>query len=261
MSDIWIVDDEPAICWALRTNLEEDRHRVKVFSTGESFLKDIEKGTPDLVLLDVRLPGVSGLELLKRLRGDHPRLPVIVMTAFGDISTAVQAVQGSAFEYLTKPFDLEEALQTIRKALAQSHLKPLSPKGSSDLSSDVSLGKSAAMQSVYKQIAVAATTDSSLLIEGEEGTGKNLVAVMIHRFSSRNTQPLLMTSSTPGKDFEFETELFGSGGLGLDTLQPLRTGLLELAGQGTLVIDDVGSISLANQQKILRAIEIGRAHV
>jgi two-component system nitrogen regulation response regulator GlnG len=257
MSLIWIIDDEPAICYALRTNLEEERHSVEVFSAAEPALKNLKKIQPDLILLDVRLPGISGLEVLEKLKKEHPYLPVILMTAFGDLQTAVQAVQGAAFEYLTKPFDLETVMQAIRRALLQRQMRAKSnPLGESQPEQpELILGKSMAMQNVYKQIARAAALDSTLLIEGEEGTGKNLVAVMVHRFSSRQNLPMLSTTAIPGKDLEFEVELFGAGRPGSDALQPLRTGLLELAGEGTLLIDEVGAMSLANQLRLIRAIE------
>lgn len=257
MSLIWVIDDEPAICWALRTNLEEDHHDVEVFSAAEPALKALKRQQPDLILLDVRLPGASGLEVLEKLKKDFPVLPVILMTAFGDLQTAVQAVQSEAFEYLTKPFDLETVMQAVRRALVQRQMKASSnvPSDEQPREPELILGKSTAMQNVYKQIARAASMDSTLLIEGEEGTGKNLVAVMVHRFSARQDLPMLSTSAIPGKDLEFEVELFGAGRPGSDALQPLRTGLLELAGEGTLLIDEVGAISLANQLRLIRAIE------
>jgi two-component system nitrogen regulation response regulator GlnG len=277
MSTIWIVDDEPAICWALRSNLEENHHQVEVFSAAEPVIKALKKHVPDLMLLDIRLPGLSGLELLERVKKEHPYLPIILMTAFGDLKTAVQAVQGSAFEYLTKPFDLEVALQSVQRALALRHLHPAAiPNGDTNSSREAGstgdgkgskshaaelpeaetiLGKSPAMQAVYKQIAMAASIDSIVLIEGEEGTGKNLVADRIHKFSQRRDKPLLMISAIPGKDIEFESELFGSGRSESDALQPLRTGLLELADEGTVLIDEVGAISLTNQLRLIRAIE------
>lgn len=262
MSLIWIIDDEQAICYALRANLEDQRYRVEVFSSAEPALKSLKKHQPDLILLDVRLPGASGLEVLEILKADHPQIPVILMTAFGDLQTAVQAVQAEAFEYLTKPFDLETVLQAVRRALAQRQLRANTKDlgqslwaGGEPQQPELILGKSAAMQNVYKQIARAASMDSTLLIQGEEGTGKNLVAVMVHRFSARQDLPMLSATAIPGKDLELEIELFGAGRPGSDALQPLRTGLLELAGQGTLLIDEVGAISLANQLRLIRAIE------
>jgi two-component system nitrogen regulation response regulator GlnG len=123
MSLIWIIDDEQAICYALRANLEDQRYRVEVFSSAEPAIKSLKKHQPDLILLDVRLPGASGLEVLEKLKADHPQIPVILMTAFGDLQTAVQAVQAEAFEYLTKPFDLETVLQAVRRALAQRQMR------------------------------------------------------------------------------------------------------------------------------------------
>jgi two-component system nitrogen regulation response regulator GlnG len=236
MSLIWIIDDEQAICYALRANLEDQRYRVEVFSSAEPAIKSLKKHQPDLILLDVRLPGASGLEVLEKLKADHPQIPVILMTAFGDLQTAVQAVQAEAFEYLTKPFDLETVLQAVRRALAQRQMRANTKDLGQSLwasgepqQPELILGKSAAMQNVYKQIARAASMDSTLLIQGEEGTGKNLVAVMVHRFSARQDLPMLSATAIPGKDLELEIELFGAGRPGSDALQPLRTGLLRSA--------------------------------
>lgn len=262
MSLIWIIDDEPAICYALKANLQEEHYRVEVFSAAEPALKTLKKLQPDLILLDVRLPGASGIEVLEKLKKDHSDIPVILMTAFGDLQTAVQAVQADAFEYLTKPFDLETVLQAVRRALAQRQLRSNTADlgqglwGTSEAHQpELILGKSPAMQNVYKQIARAASLDSTLLIEGEEGTGKNLVAMMVHRFSNRKNFPMLSATPIPGRDLELEIELFGAGRPGSDALAPLRTGLLELADNGTLLIDEVGAISLANQLRLIRAIE------
>jgi two-component system nitrogen regulation response regulator GlnG len=215
MSLIWIIDDEPTICWALKTNLEDDRHEVEVFSAAEPALKALKKKQPELILLDVRLPGASGLEVLEHLKKSSQPIPVILMTAFGDLQTAVQAVQSDAFEYLTKPFDLETALLAVRRALAQRQMRsdPNALSQNDPQEPELILGKSTAMQNVYKQIARAAAMDSTLLVEGEEGTGKNLAAVMIHRFSARQNSPMLSTSAIPGRDLEFEIEIFGAGQL------------------------------------------------
>jgi DNA-binding NtrC family response regulator len=263
VSTVWIIDDEPAICWALRKNLELERHRVEVFSSAEMATKRLGlSDAPDVLMLDVRLPGMDGLTLLESLRRSHPELAVIMMTAFGDLESAVKAVRGGAFEYLTKPFNLEDALATVRRAIHQKLLQSQARETRSPdpFQSELLLGKSPAMQSVFKQIAIAAKTDSTVLLEGEEGTGKSLVATMIHRFSQRHDQPFLPTSSTVDNDSELEAEWFGAISHREPTVQPIRTGLLELARGGTVLIDEVGAISFGLQIKLLHALESKTFH-
>jgi len=259
MSQVWIVDDEPAICLALRTSLESDSHTVRVFSSAEPLLKLFSSpgDRPDALLLDIRLPGISGLDALQKIHSQNPDLPVVVMTAFGDLQTAVNAIRGKAFEYLTKPFELEFALQAIRRALAQRNMlvTKVDEQLASQLQSDLLLGTSIAMQTVYKQIAIAASREATVLIEGERGTGKSVVAAMIHRFSSRSTSPLLAISPIADRAVEFETELFGAKSADLASSAIYRSGLMELAGTGTLVIDEIGLVPLATQSKLLAAIE------
>jgi two-component system nitrogen regulation response regulator GlnG len=259
MSSVFIVDDEPAICWALRKSLESEAHRVQVFSAAEPLLDLIEnqRQSPDVILLDVRLPGLSGLEALGRIQSEHPDLPIIVMTAFGDLQTAVDAIHGRAFEYLTKPFDLEIALQSVRRAIAQRRTKISDTNESTahQIQNGLILGSSVAMQAIYKQIAIAASVDSTVLIEGDRGTGKGIVAAMIHRFSSRSKEPFLSISSVIDRPSDFESELFGSGASELSTGPLYKTGLIQLASAGTLVVEEIGMVPPSTQLKLLRAIE------
>jgi len=263
LNRVWIIDDEPSICWALRKNLELDRYSVEVYSSAEAAMEHWrDAARPDVVLLDVRLPGMDGLALLRKLKELHPDLSVIIMTAFGDLETAVAAVRGQAFEYLTKPFDLEQALETVRRAFHQKHLhhELKDAAESPQTRHEFLIGRSASMQNLYKQIAIAAKTDSIVLIEGEEGTGKSLVASMIHRFSHRHDHPFLPSNSKIESDYESECELFGSIGSNDTSGHAMRTGLFELAQQGTVLVEDVGAISLGLQIKILHALETHSFH-
>ncbi|MEI8212458.1 MAG: sigma-54 dependent transcriptional regulator [Planctomycetota bacterium] len=263
MNHVWIIDDEPAICWALRQNLELERHHVEVFSSAEAAMERLTKDEqPDVLMLDIRLPGIDGLELLGRLREGYPDLAVIMMTAFGDLETAVQAVRGQAFEYLTKPFDLEEALATVRRALYQKLLKSQLPETTqlAHAGNEILVGRSTAMQNVYKQIAIAAKADTTVLIEGEEGTGKSLVASMIHRFSLRHDQPFLPTNSKIESDYELESGLFGSLSPYEYSGHAMRTGLFELVQRGTVLIEDIDAISIGLQTKLLHVLETKSFH-
>lgn len=265
MTKVWIVDDEPTICWALQKQLEQSGYAVEVFSSAEACLEQLKitRPYPEIVLLDVRLPGKSGLELLGPLQ-DLPSKPaVIVMTAFGDLKVAVEAVRGRAFEYMTKPFDLAAALNAVHRA-AQSVRASAQQSGvdiAKELQQDTMLGDSPAMQGVYKQIAIAAQSDAPVLIDGETGTGKSLVARMIHHFSNRASEPLVFFRPDAEHVSESDAELFGtclpSMVYGLAAGASKQPGLMLLSGIGTLVVDEVTELSIAAQAKLLGAIESG----
>ena len=195
-NDIWIVDDEPTICRALKKILEREGFRVSVFSSAQPFIDALAftASRPKAILLDIRLPGKSGLDLLTELHSQTVSIPIILMTAFGDLKTAVDAVRGKAFEYLTKPFDLDEVLQAVHRAVRIDHQRTYSASKQSALRLEQQkiLGQSPSMQQIYKQVASAAESDLPVLIEGEQGTGKSLVASMIHRLSRRSTDPYLV---------------------------------------------------------------------
>lgn len=261
MAEIWIVDDEPSICWALQRTLTKEGHHVRIFPAAEPFLQSLQDERiekPGLLLLDVRLPGQSGIEVLRRMSCEFPQIPVIMMTAFGDLKVAVDAIQGRAFEYLTKPFSLEVGLHSIQRALQQ---KPLNrPTPDSDLirqlRQETLMGNSQAMQEVYKQIAVAANIETPVFIEGESGTGKSLVAAMIHRFSRRCGGPFLGYRTVEESKTQCSADLFGMAVATNES--PVQTGLLQLAADGTLVIEEVGDLPTATQTQILSALETGR---
>lgn len=265
MKQVWVIDDEPTICWALRKELEQAGYAVGVFGSGEACLDHIPVASayPNVVLLDVRLPGKSGLDLLGPLQDLPSRPAVIVMTAFGDLKVAVEAVRGRAFDYLTKPFDLSTVLSLVDRA-AQDARRPMPATVNTSIekgSHDTMLGDSSAMQGVYKQIAIAAPSDTPVLIEGETGTGKSLVARMIHRFSRRALQPLVFFRPDTEHMTESEGELFGTclpSTVTGNALGPNKQpGLMLLSGEGTLVIDEVVELSIAAQAKLLGAIETG----
>ncbi|MFM8327643.1 MAG: sigma-54-dependent transcriptional regulator, partial [Pirellulaceae bacterium] len=193
-------------------------------------------------MLDVRLPGESGIEVLRRMSSDFRQIPVIMMTAFGDLKVAVDAIQGRAFEYLTKPFSLEVGLHTIQRALQQIPLNRPTPDSEMirQLRQETLLGNSHSMQEVYKQIAVAANIETPVFIEGESGTGKSLVAAMIHRFSRRCGGPFLGYRTVEESRNQCSADLFG---MAMATNEsPVQTGLLQLAADGTLVIEEVGGL-------------------
>ncbi|MCS7046689.1 MAG: sigma 54-interacting transcriptional regulator, partial [Gemmataceae bacterium] len=212
MSRVLIVDDEEAVCWALRKALTTEGHLVDTAASAEQAFRCAEEQTPDVIILDVRLPGLDGLSALGRLRTLSREAPVIVVTAFGNLATAVRAVEGGAFDYLAKPFDLDQALETVDRALQSRAARKTVPPAHSpspQLGSEEMVGTSPAMQNVFKRIALVAPRDACVLITGESGTGKELVARAIHRYSSRKDRPFLPVHVAALNPSLVESELFG----------------------------------------------------
>jgi two-component system nitrogen regulation response regulator GlnG len=256
MSRILIVDDEPSICWAFREFLAEEGHEVRIAASAEEGFEIADDGGLDAVVLDVRLPGIDGLSALGRFRERVGPAPIIVVTAFGDLETVVRAMEGGAFEYLVKPFGLDQAGAVLKRALEKGSPRSgggqaaTSPAGSNTL-----VGTSSAMQDLFKSIALVAPTDVPVLITGESGTGKELVARAIHRHGGRKDGPFVpicLAALSPGL---VERELFGHLRGSFTGASHDRNGLLELAHGGTVLLDEVGDVPLALQVKLLRAIE------
>ncbi len=256
MSHILIVDDEASICWAFREFLADLGHEVSIAASAEEGFEIADNGGLDAVVLDVRLPGMDGLTALGRFRERVGPAPIIVMTAFGNLETVVRAMEGGAFEYLVKPFGLDEAGAVLKRALEKG--KPLRRGGREALApagSEALIGASPAMQALFKSIALVAPSDVPVLITGESGTGKELVARAIHRHSGRRDGPFLpvcLAALSPGL---VERELFGHLRGSFTGASQDRQGLLELAHGGTVLLDEVGDIPPALQVKLLRAIE------
>lgn len=257
MSNILIVDDEPSICWALEQALSEDGHDVITTATAEDALDLVAAGNPDVVIMDIRLPGLDGLTALEKLKDHVRKTPVIMITAFGNIETAVQAVHRGAFEYLTKPFDLDEAVSVIRRALESNGLS-LPVEGdelSGATTEQLLLGSSPVMQDVFRKIAYVANHDVPVLITGESGTGKELVAAAIHRYSNQSNGPFIPVCIPAMNDSMMESELFGHTKGAFTGAVAERDGLLKAADKGTAFFDEIGDIALSTQIKLLRVLE------
>ncbi len=257
MSKILIVDDEPSICWALEQALSEDGHIITTTATAEDALEITSRQIPDVVVMDIRLPGIDGLTALEQLQTRIGSTPIIMITAFGNLETAVKAINRGAFEYLTKPFNLEDAIQVIRKALEEKQRGVIST-GVDSTSGDegqMLLGKSPAMQAVFRKIAVVAERDVPVLITGESGTGKELVAAAIHRYSKRAAGQFVPVCVPAMNESVIESELFGHAKGSFTGAVTERHGLLEAANQGTAFFDEIGDIEMTTQIKLLRVLE------
>jgi two-component system nitrogen regulation response regulator GlnG len=258
MSRILIVDDEPAIGWSLREVLSDEGHAVEVAASVEAGLETCARIRPEAMLLDVRLPGRDGLSALPDFKALVPDAPVVVMTAFGDLDTAVRAVKAGAFDYLVKPFDLDRVSQVMARALAE-HAQPApaaAPAGGRAQAVTL-VGSSPPMQAVFNQIALAAATDLPVLVTGETGTGKELVARAIHAHGARRDQPLVTTSLAALSPSVVESELFGHVKGAFTGATADRKGLFELADGGTIFLDEIGEASPELQVKLLRILEHG----
>ncbi len=252
MSHVLIVDDEPAICWAFRECLTDEGFSVDVAGTAELALTLAAGQSPDVIVMDVRLPGMDGLEALRKLQKTSASVPVIIMTAFGSLKTAVSAIDGGAFDYLTKPIDLDKAVAVVRQALATAQKPPQSDAAVRN--EDLIIGSSPAMQDVFRRIALVAERDVPVLITGESGTGKDLVARAIHQHSRREGGfiPICIPALS---ESVVESELFGHVRGAFTGADQERRGLLELANGGTAFIDEIGDVPLNVQAKLLRVLE------
>jgi two-component system nitrogen regulation response regulator GlnG len=257
LNKVLVVDDEPSICWGFEQMLKAEGFDVLVASSAEAGLKLANEHRFVLVVLDIRLPGEDGLTALPKFCKAIDEAPVVVMTAFGDLETAVRAVQQGASDYLTKPFPLEQARQTCLKAIRQSEklVKRTAPIDEIKQASSPLVGTSPAMQQLYRQIALVADSPLAVLIAGETGTGKELVAAAIHRHSRRKEKPYLSVAPVAFSESLFESELFGHVRGSFTGATEDRKGLFELADGGTTLLDEIGDLPIAAQVKLLRVIE------
>ncbi|PRC92955.1 nitrogen regulation protein NR(I) [Solimicrobium silvestre] len=255
MKPIWLVDDDESIRWVLEKALARQNLVTRSFSNARDALAALEHEAPQVLVSDIRMHGISGLTLLQKVKEVHPGLPVIVMTAFSDLDSAVAAFQGGAFDYLAKPFDLDKAVELIRRALEES-LREISVEQLSSETPEI-LGQAAAMQDVFRAIGRLAQSNVTVLITGESGTGKELVARALHKHSPRSQQPMisLNTAAIP-KDL-LESELFGHERGAFTGAQTARRGRFEQAEGGTLFLDEIGDMPFDLQTRLLRVLSDG----
>jgi two-component system nitrogen regulation response regulator GlnG len=253
VSKLLVVDDEQSICWGLTRLGESLGHEVVAASSAEQAFREVELQRPDAVILDVRLPGMDGLSAIARFQKQLGSVPIIVITAYGDLRTAVEAVRRGAFDYIAKPFDVEKVKVSLVRALVSGREKVINTPPPSRVEGMV--GRSLAMQEVYKRIALAAASDASVLLTGESGTGKELAARAIHRYSRSASGPFVAVSVASLAPLAAESELFGHVRGAFAGADEDRVGRLVQANGGTLFLDEVSEIPLPTQVKLLRALE------
>jgi two-component system response regulator AtoC len=259
MKSILIIDDDPLIRKTLSSHLSRQGYEIRTAEDGESGLAVQADQNSDLVLLDVRLPDLDGLEVLRRIRGENPRTTVVIMTAFDDMKTTVEAVKSGAFEYLVKPLDFVALDLTVEKAFQVKALEEkvnyLVQEKQKEYTIDNIIGRSTPMREVFKLIGSVAGTRTNVLIQGDSGTGKELVAKAIHYNSPWREEPFIVINCSAIQDTLLESELFGHvKGAFTDAVCETK-GKFEIAGKGTLFLDEIGDVSTNLQSKLLRVIE------
>src|SRR5262244_3572306 len=256
MPRILIVDDEPGIRQSLKGVFEDEGFTAEAVSTGEDCLKRVEQDSYDLILIDIWLPGIDGLETLRRLREKSPQTRVIMISGHATIATAVSATKLGAFDFIEKPLSLEHTLLTVRNALSHRRLEQANDLLRHQLETRFNIvGESIPIKALRKQIAIVAPTNSRILIYGESGTGKELVSGNIHFMSNRVNSPFIEVNCAAIPEELIESELFGHTKGSFTGATETKKGKFELADGGTLFLDEIGDMSLKTQAKVLRAVE------
>src|SRR5471030_3071060 len=255
MKPIWIVDDDESIRWVLEKALARENLATKSFANARDAIAALEFETPQVLVSDIRMPGDSGLDLLQLVKSRFPGLPVIIITAFSDLDSAVAAFQGGAFEYLAKPFDVDKAVELIRRALEES-LREANVEQASTETPEI-LGQAPAMQDVFRAIGRLSQSIVTVLITGESGSGKELVANALHKHSPRASGPFVAINTAAIPKDLLESELFGHERGAFTGAQTTRRGRFEQADGGTLFLDEIGDMPSDLQTRLLRVLSDG----
>ena len=255
MKPVWIVDDDRSIRWVIEKALSREGIAFNSFSSAQDALDALSGDSPEVLVSDIRMPGLSGLELLNAVKQRHPAVPVIVMTAYSDLDSAVAAFQGGAYEYLPKPFDVDQAVELIRRALDESRRETQAVE--TVLEPKEILGQAPAMQEVFRAIGRLSQSSATVLITGESGTGKELVARALHRHSARAQKPFVAINTAAMPKDLLESELFGHERGSFTGAQQQRRGRFEQAEGGTLFLDEIGDMPPELQTRLLRVLSDG----
>ncbi|ANW24279.1 nitrogen regulation protein NR(I) [Vibrio coralliilyticus] len=257
---VWVVDDDSSIRWVMEKTLSSANIKCDTFSDAESVLLALEREAPDVLVSDIRMPGIDGIELLKQVNERSPDLPVIIMTAHSDLDAAVNAYQKGAFEYLPKPFDVDETLTLVERAITHSQEQKRDQANSdpNDYNAPEIIGEAPAMQEVFRAIGRLSRSSISVLINGESGTGKELVAHALHRHSPRASKPFIALNMAAIPKDLIESELFGHEKGAFTGANSVRQGRFEQANGGTLFLDEIGDMPLDIQTRLLRVLADGQ---
>src|SRR6186713_1778667 len=252
---VWLVEDDASIRWVLERALRASGMVPRAFDAAEPALAALRADAPDVLLTDIRMPGSSGIDLLREVRATHPSLPVIVMTAHSDLPSAVSAYEGGAFEYLPKPFDIDQAVELVRRAGQTARRGEEQPTQTPEIPE--MLGQAPAMQEVFRAIGRLSRSSVAVLITGESGTGKELVARALHEHSPRQAKPFIALNTSAIPSELLESELFGHEKGSFTGADALRRGRFEQADGGTLFLDEIGDMSPQLQTRLLRVLAEG----
>ena len=256
-TSVWIVDDDRSIRWVLEKALGSAGISASSFPDADSMMRKLRTQVPDAVISDIRMPGTDGLQLLARIRSSHPELPVIITTAHSDLDSAVASYQGGAFEYLPKPFDIDEVVTVTKRALAHGRAKQQESAAQEESGPTEIIGEAPAMQEVFRAIGRLSHSLITVLINGESGTGKELVAHALHRHSPRATGPFIALNMAAIPKDLMESELFGHEKGAFTGAQSQRRGRFEQADGGTLFLDEIGDMPHDTQTRLLRVLADG----
>ena len=254
---VWIVDDDRSIRWVLEKALQQEGLTTVSFENADSVLQKLTRQQPDVIISDIRMPGASGLDLLAKLREQYPRLPVIIMTAHSDLDSAVASYQGGAFEYLPKPFDVDEAVSLVKRALQHAQEQQSLAAPAEVARTPEIIGEAPAMQEVFRAIGRLSHSNITVLINGESGTGKELVAHALHRHSPRASSPFIALNMAAIPKDLMESELFGHEKGAFTGAANQRRGRFEQADGGSLFLDEIGDMPADTQTRLLRVLADG----
>ena len=255
--EVWVIDDDRSIRWVLEKALTQGGMEVRTFTSGQGVLETLAQHEPDVLLTDIRMPEVDGLTLLEQVQQRHPELPVIVMTAHSDLDSAVSAYSGGAFEYLPKPFDVNEVVEQVRRAAEHRQREASGRGGQVREPLPEIVGAAPAMQEVFRAIGRLSRSSVTVLINGESGTGKELVARALHRHSPRAEGPFIALNMAAIPRDLLESELFGHEKGAFTGAQSRRIGRFEQANGGTLFLDEIGDMPPELQTRLLRVLADG----
>ncbi|MGY3298539.1 two-component system nitrogen regulation response regulator GlnG [Pseudomonas sp. TE6288] len=254
---VWIVDDDRSIRWVLEKALQQEGMTTQSFDSADGVMGRLARQQPDVIISDIRMPGASGLDLLAQIRDQHPGLPVIIMTAHSDLDSAVASYQGGAFEYLPKPFDVDEAVSLVKRANQHAQEQQALEVPQALARTPEIIGEAPAMQEVFRAIGRLSHSNITVLINGESGTGKELVAHALHRHSPRAASPFIALNMAAIPKDLMESELFGHEKGAFTGAANLRRGRFEQADGGTLFLDEIGDMPADTQTRLLRVLADG----